>query len=72
MSKENVIVEFTDVDVLRCAPDLSLSEAGFALEQLGELFRSYLYESGMEILGQLLRERGFAKDLDLMGGSYGG
>ena len=52
-------VAFTDSDVRDCMPHLKGAIACVALEEIEELFRSYVRESGCEIMSQLLRNEGW-------------
>tara|TARA_R110000868_G_scaffold374910_1_gene639367 strand:- start:535 stop:765 length:231 start_codon:yes stop_codon:yes gene_type:complete len=64
-------VAFTDSDVRDCMPHLKGAMACVALEDIETLFRSYLRESGCEIMSQLLRSTGWdvgGKSFKEMGG----
>lgn len=64
-------VAFTDKDVRDCMPHLKGVAAVIALEEIEELFRSYVRESGCEIMSQLLRDAGWdigGKSFKEMGG----
>jgi Flp pilus assembly protein CpaB len=64
-------VAFTDSDVRDCMPHLKGAMACVALEDIETLFRSYLRESGCEIMSQLLRNTGWdvgGKSFKEMGG----
>ena len=52
-------VAFTDKDVRECMPHLKGVATVLALEEIEELFRSYVRESGCEIMSQLLRDAGW-------------
>jgi Flp pilus assembly protein CpaB len=64
-------VAFTDSDVRDCMPHLKGAMACVALEDIEEIFRSYVRESGCEIMSQLLRSAGWdinGKSFKEMGG----
>jgi len=66
-----ISVAFTDKDVRDCMPHLKGAMACVALEEIEELFRSYVRESGCEIMSQLLRDAGWdinGKSFKEMGG----
>lgn len=52
-------VAFTDEDIKECMPHLKGEMACIALESIEQLLQSYVYESGCEIMSQLLRKEGW-------------
>jgi len=54
-----ISVGFTDTDVREAMPHLKGVAACVALEDIEELFRSYVREAGCEIMAQLLRDAGW-------------
>lgn len=66
-----ISVAFTDTDVRNCMPHLKNVTACIALETIEQLFQSYVYEAGCEIMSQLLRDEGWdigGKSFKEMGG----
>ncbi len=55
----SISVQFTDTDVKQCMPHLKGVTACIALEHIEYLLQSYVYESGCEIISQLLRDEGW-------------
>ena len=54
-----ISIPFTDKDVRDCMPHLKSVGSVLALEEIEELLRSYLRESGCEIMWQLLHDAGW-------------
>ena len=54
-----ISVGFEMSDVAQCMPHIKGSMQGVALESIEELFCSYVYEAGCEIMSQLLRDAGW-------------
>ena len=54
-----ISVGFELSDAQQCMPHLKSSMQGVALEDIEELFCSYVYEAGCEIMSQLLRDAGW-------------
>lgn len=54
-----ISVGFTDADVRKAMPHLKGATACVALETIEQLFQSYVYEAGCEILWQLLNDNGW-------------
>ncbi len=54
-----ISIGFELTDVKECMPHLKGVAQAIALEDIEELFRSYVREAGCEIMSQLLREAGW-------------
>lgn len=54
-----IIAEYREEDVNMCMPHLKGETRALALEDIEELFKSYLNEAGIEIMWQLLNENGW-------------